>query len=124
MISSVKITFLRFKMLEELRQKNLRFGKRMIPYVDRARLKLWHFDFTDPEAKNRLEDSQTEMTNILKKKKIPPHKTKLAVDQTLDFAVDHQLERLRRGRYLEYRAVGERDLARLEKHIDRLVQVL
>jgi hypothetical protein len=98
--------------------KNFHLGKGMKPYVARARLRIKDFGITD------LEKSQTDMRKLLIRRRIPEHNAKWAIVRTLDVAADHQLERLRRERYLEDLALAKKNLDRLIKLLDQLVRVL
>jgi hypothetical protein len=98
--------------------KNFHLGKGMKPYVARARLRIKDFGITD------LEKSQTDMRNLLIRRRIPEYNARWAIVRTLDVAADHQLERLRRERYLEDLALAKKNLDRLIKLLDQLVQVL
>jgi hypothetical protein len=100
--------------------QHFRLGKGMKLYVARVRLRLKDFDITDLE---KSQANQT-MANILTGNGIPQHKAELAVAQTVDFAADHQLQPLRRDRYLKGSALAKKNLDRLIELFDQLVQVL
>jgi hypothetical protein len=76
--------------------ENFKVTNRMEPYANRLRLRLGHFDVSDPKKKRWLTAARNEMTRILGKKKIRQNKAQQVVAQTLDVAADHQLEVLRR----------------------------
>jgi hypothetical protein len=99
-------------------QENVRLGKGMKSYVARAHLRIKDFDIID------LEKSETEMRDFLIGRRIPEQNAKWAVVRTLNIAADHQLERLRRERYLEDLALANINLERLKRNLDQLVRVL
>jgi hypothetical protein len=100
--------------------KNLEVANRMEPYASRLRLRLKHFDVSDPKKKQRLANAHREMTKILVKKKVHPDEARRAVTRTLDIAADHLLEVLRRDQNLQGLSRSQRDLRRLIKQLDHL----
>jgi hypothetical protein len=100
--------------------KNLEVANRMEPYASRLRLRLKHFDVSDPKKKQRLANARREMTKILVKKKVHPDEARRAVTRTLDIAADHLLEVLRRDQNLQDLSRSQRDLRRLIKQLDHL----
>jgi hypothetical protein len=92
-------------------------AKQMSPYGNRLRLQL---DWRDTKTRQRFADVRNEMTNILVKKKIRPDDARRAVVQTLDIAVDHQLDPLRRDQDLRDLSRWQKDLGRLIKQLDYL----
>jgi hypothetical protein len=100
--------------------KNLEVANRMEPYASRLRLRLKHFDVSDPKKKQRLANARREMTKILVKKKVHPDEARRAVTRTLDIAADHLLEVLRRDQNLQGLSRPQRDLRRLIKQLDHL----
>lgn len=92
----------------------------MEPYASRLRLRLKHFDVSDPKKKQRLANAHREMTKILVKKKVHPDEARRAVTRTLDIAADHLLEVLRRDQNLQGLSRSQRDLRRLIKQLDHL----
>jgi phosphotransacetylase len=100
--------------------KNLEVANRMEPYASRLRLRLKHFDVSDPKKKQRLANAHREMTKILVKKKVHPDEARRAVTRTLDIAADHLLEVLRRDQNLQGLSRSQRDLRRLIKQLEHL----
>ena len=103
---------------------NLRVSKRMKPFVNRMRLRLKDLDLTDPDAAARLDQAQEDMWSILKKKKISRTIANQIIAETLDAAVNHRLESLRRDQNLKHLAQANSNLNRLIKHVERLAQML
>jgi hypothetical protein len=99
-------------------QKNLPIGKRMKPYIVRMRLRVGDFNITD------LRRRQRELTDILIRQKIPQATAKSAVAKILNLAADHQLQCLRRDRYLEDLELAKEAIKRLVSQFDHLVQRL
>jgi hypothetical protein len=104
--------------------KNFNVANRMEPYANRLRLRLGHFDVSDPKKKRRLTAARNEMTKILVKKKIRQDEAQEAVAQTLDIAADHQLEVLRREHNLGDLRRSERHLERLRTQLDQCSRVI
>jgi len=104
--------------------ENFTVANRMGPYANRLRLRLGHFDVSDPKKKRRLTDARSEMTKILVKKKIRQNEAQQAVRQTLDIAADHQLEALRRERNLDDLRRSQRHLRRLSKQLDQFSRAI
>jgi hypothetical protein len=76
----------------------------MKPFVNRMRLRLKALDLTDPDAAARLDQAQEDMWSILKKKKISRIIANQIIAETLDAAVNHRLESLRRNQNLKHLA--------------------
>ena len=79
---------------------NIRMSKSMKPFVNRVRLRLKDLDLTDPDAAARLDQAQEDMWSILKKRKISRIIANQIIAETLDAAVNHRLESLRRDQNL------------------------
>jgi hypothetical protein len=92
----------------------------MKPFVNRMRLRLKALDLTDPDAAARLDQAQEDMWSILKKKKISRIIANQIIAETLDAAVNHRLESLRRNQNLKHLAQANSNLNRLIKHVERL----
>ena len=95
-------------------------SKKMRSFVERMRLRAKDLDLADPERAAEFESSRETMGRILKKKKISNRDAEKIIEQTLDAAADHQLERLRRDRFVHELERSRKDLRRLNKHIDHL----
>jgi hypothetical protein len=102
---------------------NLRMSKRMKPSVNRVRLRLKDLDLTDPGMAARLDQAQEDMWSILKKKKISRTIANQIIAETLDAAVNHRLESLRRDQNLKHLAQANSNLNRLIKHVEGLAQM-
>ena len=96
----------------------------MTTYVDRLRPKLKDLDLSSPEMKSRLESGRAEMVHILVAKKISKPIAEWVVAQTLDLAVCHQLEELRRANLRNGLVVARESLSNLNRNVDRLVQAI
>jgi hypothetical protein len=103
---------------------NTRVSKRMKRFVNRMRLRLKDLDLTDPDAAARLDQAQEDMWSILKRKKISRIIANQIVAETLDAAVNHRLESLRRDQNLKHLVQANSNLNRLIKHVERLTQML
>lgn len=103
---------------------NARVSKRMKPFVNRMRLRLKDLDLTGPDAAARLDQAREDMWSILKKKKVSRTIANKIIAETLDAAVNHRLESLRRDQNLEYLARANGVLNRLIKHVERLTGML
>jgi hypothetical protein len=103
---------------------NLRVSKRMKPFVNRMRLRLKDLQLTDPDAAARLDQAREDMWSILKKKKIPRNIANQIIAETLDAAVNHSLESLRRTQNLKHLAQANSNLNRLIKHVEGLAQMV
>jgi hypothetical protein len=96
----------------------------MKPFVNRMRLRLKDLDLTDPEAAARLDQAQEDMWSILKGMKTSRTVANQIIAETLDAAVNHRLESLRRDQNLKHLAQANSNLDRLIKHIEGLAQML
>jgi hypothetical protein len=96
----------------------------MKSFVNRMRLRLKALDLTDPDAVTRLDQAQEDMSGILKKKKISRTIAMQIIAETLDAAVNHRLESLRRDQNLKRLAQANSNINRLIKHVERLAQML
>jgi hypothetical protein len=103
---------------------NIRMSKRMKPFVNRMRLRLKDLDLTDPDAAARLGQAQEDMWSILKRMKTSRTVAKQIIAETLDAAVNHRLESLRRDQNLKHLAQADSNLDRLIKHVEGLAQML
>jgi hypothetical protein len=103
---------------------NIRVSKRMKPFVNRMLLRLKDLDLSDPEAAARLDQAQEDMWSILKKRRISRTIANQIIAETLDAAVNHRLESLRRDQNLKDLAQANGNLNRLIKHAERLAQML
>jgi hypothetical protein len=103
---------------------NTRVSKRMKQFVNRMRLRLKDLDLTDPDAAARLDQAQEDMWSILKEKKISRTIANQIIAETLDAAVNHRLESLRRDQNLKHLALANSNLNRLVQHVERLAQML
>jgi hypothetical protein len=103
---------------------NIRMSKRLKPFVNRMRLRLKDLDLTDPDAAARLDQAQEDMWSVLKKKKISRTIANQIIAETLDAAVNHRLESLRRDQNLKHLAQANSNINRLIKHVERLAQML
>ena len=104
--------------------RNIRVSKRMKPFVNRMRLRLEDLDLTDPDAAARLDRAQEEMGSILKRMKISGTVANQIIAETLDAAVNHRFESLRRDQNLKHLAQANSNLDRLIKHVEGLAQML
>jgi hypothetical protein len=102
---------------------NLRVSTRMKPSVNRVRLRLRDLDLTDPGMAIRLDQAREDMWSILKKKKISRTIANQIIAETLDAAVNHRLESLRRDQNLKHLAHANNNLNRLIKHVEGLAQM-
>jgi hypothetical protein len=102
---------------------NLRVSKRMKPFINRVRLRFKDLDLTDPGMAARLEQAREHMWSILKKKKISRMIANQIIAETLDAAVNHRLESLRRDQNLKHLAQANSNLNRLIKHVEGLAQL-
>jgi hypothetical protein len=103
---------------------DIRVSKRMKSFVNRMRPRLKALDLTDPDAVRRLDQAQEDMSSILKKKKISRTIANQIIAETLDAAVNHRLESLRRDQNLKHLAQANSNLNGLIKHVERLAQML
>ena len=103
---------------------DIRVSKRMKSFVNRMRLRLKALDLTDADAVTRLDQAQEEMWSILEKKKISRTIADQIIAETLDAAVNHRLESLRRDQNLKHLAQANSNINRLIKHVERLAQML
>jgi hypothetical protein len=88
------------------------------------RLRLGHFDVSDPKKRRSLTAARSEMTRILLKKKIRQDEAQQAIAQTLDIAADHQLEVLRREHNFGELRRSQRHLRRLNKQLDQFSRAI
>jgi hypothetical protein len=107
--------------------KRLRVSKKMRPFVRRMRMRLSELDHGDPATVSQFERSCEKMASILAKKKILEAKAKRAIAETLEAAVDHQLQGLRQkdGQRDRVRSAGDvgRLIARLEELAEAIVKL-
>ena len=104
--------------------KALRVSKKMRPFASRMRMRLGDLDLSDPATASEFERCSEIMWNILIKKKISRKDVDRIVAQTFDAAADHQLESLRRDRFVDDRERSKNDLSRLIKQIDHLANAI
>jgi hypothetical protein len=104
--------------------ENFNVANRMGPYANRLRLRLGHFDVSDPKKRRSLTAARSEMTRILLKKKIRQDEAQQAIAQTLDIAADHQLEVLRREHNFGELRRSQRHLRRLNKQLDQFSRAI
>jgi hypothetical protein len=104
--------------------ENLKVAKRMEPYAHRLRLRLEHFDRSDPKIKQRLANARKKIEQILVRKKMRPGKARRAVARTFDIAVDYQLDGLRRDQDFRDLSRSQRDVRRLIEQVDHLGGVI
>jgi hypothetical protein len=104
--------------------KQFRVSKKMQPFIDRTRLRFKDLDLTDPARASEFERCSETMRGILAKKKISGSDADGILLQTFETAADHQLERLRRKRFVYDLERSKKDLGRLIKHIDRLADAI
>ncbi len=100
-------------MAKALQNQHFPIESAMKPYVGRLRLRLSNIDCSGSETKGRLETNQSEMMKILKKKKVPQEKAEWAIAETLDIAVNHQLDPARREQYFANCAIAKKHLRQL-----------
>jgi hypothetical protein len=102
---------------------NLRVSQRMKPFINRVRLRFKDLDLTDPGMAARLDQAREDMWSILNKKKISRTIANQIIAETLDAAVNHRLESLRRDQNLKDLAQANSNLNRLIKHVEGLAQL-
>jgi hypothetical protein len=104
--------------------KQFRISKQMRPFVNRMRMRSKDLDLTDPARASEFDRCSEIMKTILAKKRISRNDADRILALTFDAAADHQLERLRRDRFLHDLERSKKNLQRLIKHIERLAQAI
>jgi hypothetical protein len=104
--------------------KPLRVSKKMRPFAHRMRMRSEDIDFTDPASASEFECCSEIMRNILTKKKISKKDADRIMALTFDAVADHQLESLRRDRFVDDLDRSKKDLRRLVKQIDHLAKAI
>jgi hypothetical protein len=88
------------------------------------RMRSKDLDLTDPARASEFDRCGEIMKTILAKKRISRNDADRILALTFDAAADHQLERLRRDRFLHDLERSKKNLQRLIKHIERLAQAI
>jgi hypothetical protein len=96
----------------------------MHPFVHRMRMRAQDIDLADPAAASKFGSCTEAMRKILTKKKISKSDAEKIVAQTLEAAVDHQLEGLRRDWVIHDLERSKKDLRRLIKHMGQLAYAI
>jgi hypothetical protein len=96
----------------------------MRPFASRMRMRVSDLDLGDPATASQFERSCQKMASILAKKKIPEAKAKRAIAETLEVAVDHQLQSLRREDSQRDRMRSAGDVGRLIARLEELAQAI
>jgi hypothetical protein len=96
----------------------------MRPFASRMRMRVNDLDLGDPATASQFERSCQKMASILAKKKIPEAMAKRAIAETLEVAVDHQLQSLRREDSQRDRMRSAGDVGRLIARLDELAQAI
>lgn len=104
--------------------KSLRVSKKMRPFASRMRMRVGDLDLSDPATASEFERCSEIMRNILIKKKISRKDADRIIALTFEAASDHQLESLRRDRFVDDFERSKNDLSRLIKQIDHLANAI
>ncbi len=99
--------------------KPLRVSNQMRPYVKRMRLGTKDLDLSDPATASQFERNRQEMKRILVAAKILGAEIEHVIEQTLDAAVDHRLQGMRKEDRRQDRLRSKDDVERL---IERLTE--
>ena len=95
------------------RQASYRFEKNApLRRADAAESKI--VDLTEPAQAAKFERCRETMAEILRKKKVSSCAAEKVIEQALDAAADHQLERLRHNRFVHDIERSRKDLRRLK----------
>ena len=104
--------------------KPLRVSKKMRSFVPRMRMRSEDLDITDEARASEFKRCSELMRNILTKKKISNKDADRIMTLTFDAAADHQLESLRRDRFVDDLDRSKKDLQRLLKQISHLAKAI
>jgi hypothetical protein len=104
--------------------KPLRASKKMRPFARRMRMGVDDLDLGDPAKSSQFERSREEMSSILAKKKIPEAEAKRAIAETLEVAVDHQLQGLRQKDSQRDRVRSVCDVGKLIARLEELAEAI
>jgi hypothetical protein len=104
--------------------KSLRVSKKMRPFASRMRMRVGDLDLSDPATASEFERCSEIMRNVLIKKKISRKDADRIIALTFEAAADHQLESLRRDRFVGDFEQSKNDLSRLIKQIDHLANAI
>ena len=104
--------------------KSLRFSKKMRPFASRMRMRVGDLDLSDPATVSEFERCREIMRNILIKKKISRKDADGIIELTFEAVADHQLESLRRQRFVGDLERSKNDLSRLIKQLDHLANAI
>lgn len=110
--------------LDERLVKPLRVSKRMRSFVHRMRMRSEDLDITDEASASEFKRCSELMRNILTKKQISNKDADRIMALTFDAAADHQLESLRRDRFVGDLDRSKKDLQHLVKQIDHLAKAI
>jgi hypothetical protein len=114
----------RAKDSDERLVKQLRVSKKMRSFVRRMRMRSEDLDITDEARASEFKRCSELMRNILTKKQISNKDADRIMTLTFDAAADHQLESLRRDRFVDDLDRSKKDLRRLLKQISHLAKAI
>jgi hypothetical protein len=109
---------------DERLTKPLRVSKKMRSFVHRMRMRSEDIDITDEASASEYKRCSELMRHILTKKQISNKDADRIMALTFDAAADHQLESLRRDRFVDDLDRSKKDLQRLLKQIDHLAKAI
>ena len=104
--------------------KPLRVSKKMRSFVPRMRMRSEDLDITDEARASEFKRCSELMRHILTKKQISNKDADRIMALTFDAAADHQLESLRRDRFVDDLDRSKKDLQCLLKQIDHLAKAI
>jgi len=104
--------------------KPLRVSKKMRSFVPRMRMRSEDLDITDEARASEFKRCSELMRHILTKKQISNKDADRIMTLTFDAAADHQLESLRRDRFVDDLDRSKKDLQCLLKQIDHLAKAI
>ena len=114
----------RAKDSDERLVKQLRVSKKMRSFVRRMRMRSEDLDITDEASASEFKRCSELMRHILTKKQISNKDADRIMTLTFDAAADHQLESLRRDRFVDDLDRSKKDLQCLLKQISHLAKAI
>jgi hypothetical protein len=110
--------------LDDLLVEGFTVSEKMLPYVNRIRLRAGEFKPTDQPRVSHKDHCREDMRTILGKKNISGRDAEKIIDETLDVAAYHQLQWQRRDQDIQEFEGSKKNLQFLIKHINHLLRAI